>query len=240
MNKLKPFYCKPATEEEAVEICKRAAANGAEKHEAPLTEETSRDNFKRRYTWNTYCYWGVDSIGRTLTSDDYEAYGSVAEELTIHQVRERYTFPDEVKREFGPGEGKEVEGYFSCPPSRNASWHKCVPIYCNSKESNEFAVIHHRSSLHWCDEFRPLKTESEIKREKAIESLTADICNLSDMCLVPANLLAERFIKEGYIKPRELTDDHIDKFTQEFYGDLDLSSFEIGARWAEKHIKGEE
>ncbi|WP_289302664.1 hypothetical protein, partial [Methylophaga sp. UBA3996] len=96
-------------------------------------------------------------------------------------------------------------------------------------------------------EFQPLKTEAEIRREKAIESLTADICNMSDMYLVPPGLLAERLAKEGYIKPREITteatNNAAESFVKEKVGDvmdlMSLLSFAEGARWAEKHIKGE-
>lgn len=245
MNKLKPFYCKPASREEEFEIAERLLANGVG-FEGWISADERLNTIKAE---PGFCLIGVDPMGNLNRCEEhYDFIG--ASELSIQQVRERYPLPDEVKQEFVPEVGKSYM-FFKSPEynwdedTTMDKWNDGDELEVVSVRKNvigeDVPIVWNKITLTGSSInpvlLKPIKTEAEIKRQEQIEYLFQDIYEIdtSDM-----RYLAEKIHDKGYIKPIEVTDGQIDKFTQEFDGDLDLYSFEIGARWAEKHIKGEE
>ena len=83
------WYCKPSSEQEAVEIVARAITNGA-----CLRESVRHSAITSRfwYTWNLCEGWGV--IGGTTHALDVCDWGFYdAVEYTIEQVRDKFPFP---------------------------------------------------------------------------------------------------------------------------------------------------
>lgn len=83
MQEIKPicdFYCKPANEEEAREIVKRAVAHGAKCHDS--LEKGGKETFD----WNDHEYWGA-LCGLTKCAGSYVYESCNTEHLTIEQLR---------------------------------------------------------------------------------------------------------------------------------------------------------
>jgi len=86
---MKNWYCKPASEAEAIEIVRRAVANGYAVKEAA----SGMGVCGRELAWDVYSFWGVYD-GKTMA---HNAPDGVGEQLTIQQVREQFPLPNEVK-----------------------------------------------------------------------------------------------------------------------------------------------
>lgn len=86
---MKNWYCKPASEAEAIEIVRRALANGAV--EKDVVSVMAIDGYK--YKWDVFSFWGVHD-GKTIT---FGATQSAGERLNIQEVRKHFPLPHEVK-----------------------------------------------------------------------------------------------------------------------------------------------
>lgn len=107
--------------------------------------------------------------------------------------------------------------------------------HCASK--NHFSVLVDEV------EFRPLKSEAELKREKAVEQLMSD-AQVEHPCGGNYGVtfaVAERLLDNGYRKVNELTDEHIFAFTGEVFATSSTRvSWINGAKWARSQIMGED
>lgn len=83
-------------------------------------------------------------------------------------------------------------------------------------------------------EFRPLKSEAELKRGKAV----ADIAEIIDC--IKTHHAAELVYDAGYRKVTPLTDEQIDDCTCCDLALYDSRSLAAGAKWARSQILGEE
>ncbi len=231
---MKPFYCKPASYEEAVEICERAIANGADKFEWPCLE---KNTICREYRINTFPFWGVVNK-KTYCGVSTAVFSSSAELLPIEQVRERFPHPeyDAVESKFVPEVGGEAFEW-----SKNGRDFEEGRLLFNDGIS--MLIAHNKYPRNrWHQKsndpnliFRPLKTEAEIRREKAISKLTEALGALAagrgdDGFTLKE--LATDLVDLGYFKPKVLTDELIER---SFLGN---EGAELAAKWARDYVLG--
>lgn len=150
---------------------------------------------------------------------------------------------DKQESEFEPEIGTKCHGYYRDINGLDTSykWRECIPLY---DFGSQFAVKDVISTkLFYCDIFRPLKTESEVRREDAINKMI-DCVNLGPYydtktdCLKAHEMTCEQLHDAGYIDPNWLTDEQIDEFVEKtVQQELQLSLNKF-ARLFLKHIKG--
>ena len=161
---MKNWYCKPASEAEAIEIVERAVANGAVAEEVPRGFNSACTEFSWDYCvfWGTYC-------GKTITHGCTVLHDP-GEQLTIQQVREQFPLPNEVKN---MSDKKEWQGQQDglppvgtvCDCIIEGGWEriKVIGVY----EDARWALSEKGHYITCCSTkvLRPLRTE----REKWIE-----------------------------------------------------------------------
>ena len=213
-KKIESFYCKPASYEEAVEICERAVANGADKYDWPTDGMSSRKG--RVYSILDVPLCGVRGY-ETYCACKPTSFGD-AKHLTTQQVRELYPHPKYDNQEFVPEVGQYCIGTseggvdFNCQILAVViDGDEKVIVFRYEEGDLEAATDSNRYS------FRPLKTEAEIRREAEIKALQAASTHKKDhkaneYVMMPIDKYqAENILNQGYIKPRRLTNIVIDK-----------------------------
>lgn len=162
---MKNWYCKPASEAEAVEIVRRAIANGAVVKEVPLGFDFSCAEFP----WDYCAFWGVHD-GNTFTHD---VVGDDFKRLTIQQVREQFPRPNEVKAMSDKKEWQGMQDGF--PPAeidievkKDGRWIGAMTVgkYYEWMVCAPFGGGFYGFSI---DDMRPLRTD----REKWVDAACA-------------------------------------------------------------------
>ena len=160
---MKNWYCKPASEAEAIEIVRRAVANGV-----AVKEVVSGMGFCGcEFAWDIYSFWGVYD-GKTMA---HNAPDDVGEQLTIQQVREQFPLPHEVndmsdKKEWqGPQDGLPPSGTECEFNYAEGVWYKVFIVGkddCGNTvfTSDSFSELPYDSAEN-ANLFRPLRTERE-------------------------------------------------------------------------------
>lgn len=123
-------------------------------------------------------------------------------------------------------------------------------------EVEVIAIHNKKGAVGWCetrgnfystdnpDYIKPLKSEAELKREKAVEEMFSAITD-DELASFEWNAHAERICKclhnAGYRKVNELTDERIADITNATFPTSNVRvSWMNGAKWARSQIMGEE
>ena len=189
---MKNWCCKPTSEAEAVEIVRRAIANGAVVKEVPAGFDFAGAEF----SWN-YCeFWGAYD-GKTITHDGFDVMG---EQLTIQQVREQFPLPYEVKVMSDKKEWQD-----GLPPigfhgeitwGKKEKWFECVVIPGNAIAifSNGTWVV---TDVFHDVAFRPLRTDREKWVEQAVIHATKEGYINEELAFFIARKIYDNMIKEA-------------------------------------------
>ncbi|MGF6559054.1 hypothetical protein [Erwinia aphidicola] len=104
---------------------------------------------------------------KTMKAHGANGYVGLREDGEAYHVYTKYwRFECACDGEGLPPAGVECEGYFPAFGTNRFEWQECLILWRFEKECAVKSL--HSSTLHYCDEFRPIRTEAERKREAAV------------------------------------------------------------------------
>jgi len=106
---------------------------------------------------------------RSLGANGYEGLKEDGEAYHVYTKYWKFEAACDCKG-LPPG-GVECEGYFPVFGQNRFEWQKCLVLWRFEKECAVKSL--HTSTLHYCDEFRPIRTEEERKREDAVVAMAS-------------------------------------------------------------------
>ena len=193
---MKNWYCKPASEAEAIEIVERAVANGVVAKSIPSGFDFSCDEF----SWDYCGFWGAYG-GKTITHGCTVLH-EAGEQLTIQQVREQFPFPSEVKV---MSDEKEWQGQQDGLPTYTHEFsdvgvHKKCTIVTDKTDSDGFILVedafgkYHLVQKH---DLMVIRTERDKWIEQAVIHATKEGYINEELAFFIARKIYDNMIKNG-------------------------------------------